>query len=201
MLSLTHTQTHSPSWWQWCYLSLSLSLSLSLTHTHTHTHTADAKEGAGGPGYRSPWLWLLALAFWLSEASWKPLKAQEQKSGAPGASLNDNSLGLLIAGPNIPWDPSVWTRPQVVLLLPVSLKSEMQPASNPKALCKWKQRKILGSIFFERDMCLASYHWREGCCPASYPGQGEGNWGVLLKPCYMPVPFTLTTSFNPHPLE
>ena len=153
-------------------------------------------QGIGHPGFDS---W--PLPFGSLEAPWKPLKAQEQKSGAPGASLNDSSLGLLIAGPNIPWDPSVWTRPQVVLLLPVSLKSEMQPASNPKALCKWKQRKILGSVFFERDMCLASYHSREGCCPASYPGQGEGNWGVLLKPCYMPVPFTLTTSFNPHPLE
>ena len=37
----------------------------------------------------------------------EPLKAQGQKSEGRGASLNDNNLGLLIAGPKVPWDPSV----------------------------------------------------------------------------------------------
>ena len=189
-------------------------ITMMLSHTymharaHTHTHTPQpllrkgqvvqgcdwwvVKPSIEHPGFDS---WPLPFDSLRLCGSHSRLR---QKSGGRGASLNDNNRGLLIAGPNVPWDPSVWIRPQVVLLLPISLRCNLPQIPRH---CASGNRKILGSIFFERGMCLGSCRSRERGCPASYPGQRAGNWGVSLRPCYMPAPFTLTTSFNPHPLE
>lgn len=90
-------------------------------------------------------LWLLRLDFWslhfgslrIRGSSSRPTEKSRFKTGR--TFLNNDDLGLLTIGLSAPWDPSVWTRPQIILLIPFSLKSEVKPASNPKRC--WTKKK------------------------------------------------------------
>lgn len=102
-----------------------------------------------------------------------------EKSGLRKARtwLNNNDLGHLTTELNVSWDPWVWTRPQRVFLLPISLKYEVKRISDPKRQWyEWEQRR--NNIASPLKTRIFTCHNLRGILGVQWTSQGRGKGTV-----------------------